>query len=117
MARVLRPGGLLVANLADRAPFPYLRRAVAAAREAFPHLAMSAEAATLRGRRYGNVVLIASDAAIPTDGLRRRAASSPFPYRVLDDAELRSVVGKGVPFTDDDAAPSPGPPGGATFFG
>ncbi|WP_370614146.1 spermidine synthase [Mumia sp. Pv 4-285] len=117
VARVLRPDGVLLANLADQAPFPYLRRAVAAARTAFAEVVVSAEPATLRGRRHGNVLLVASRTPLPVEDLRRRAASSAFPYRVVGGADLLSVVGGGAPFTDEDSAPSPAPPGGATYFG
>ncbi|KAA1420146.1 spermidine synthase [Mumia zhuanghuii] len=117
MARVLRPDGVLLANLADQAPFPYLRRAVAAARTAFAEVVASAEPATWRGRRYGNVLLVAGATSLPVSALQRRAASSAFPYRVLGGSDLLSALGGGAPFTDADASPSPAPPGGATYFG
>ncbi|MGH1565670.1 spermidine synthase [Mumia sp. DW29H23] len=117
VARVLAPGGVLLANVADQAPFPYLRRVVAAARAAFPEVVASAEPATLRGRRYGNVLLVARRETLPVAAMQRRAASSPFPYRVLGGSDLSSALGGGAAFTDADSAPSPGPPGGATYFG
>ncbi|WP_308291327.1 fused MFS/spermidine synthase [Mumia sp. zg.B21] len=116
VSRTLRPGGVLLGNLADQAPFAYLRRVVAAARGTFPEVVVSAEPATLRGRRHGNLLLVAGRDALPLGELRRRAASSPFPYRILGGADLSSALGGGEPFTDDDSSPSPGPPGGATFF-
>lgn len=116
MARVLRPDGVLLANVADRGPFPYLRRVLAAARTAFSHVVASAEPATLKGRRFGNVLLVASAAPLPMEAMARRSASSAFPYRVLAGSALDSVLGGGMPFTDADAERSPGPPGGATYF-
>ncbi|TNC26609.1 spermidine synthase [Mumia zhuanghuii] len=116
VARVLRPDGVLLANIADRGPFAYARRVLAAARTAFAETVVTAEPATLKGRRFGNVLLVASRAPLPVQAMSRRAASSVFPYRVLAGPDLDSVLGGGARFTDADAEASPAPPGGATFF-
>ena len=108
-ARVLEPGGLLVLNLTDRAPFGWSRRVVAGVRQRLPELLLTAEAATLRGRRPGNLVLVASDGAVPLAPLRERAASAAAPYRVLDGGQVSDALGGGRPFTAADAEPSPPP--------
>ena len=99
--------GLLLLNLTDRAPFAWTRRVVAAVRRELPALMLSAEPATLRGRRPGNLLLVAGRGAVPVAALRTRAASSPAPYRVLDGAQVSDTVGGGRPFTDADAEDSP----------
>ncbi len=109
VVRVLEPGGVLLLNLADRAPFAWTRRAVAALRTVFPEVLLSAEPATLRGRRAGNLLVVASRTALPLDLLRRRAASSAAPYRVLDAGQVSDGFGGGEPFTDADSRPSPAP--------
>ena len=109
LARVLAPGGTAVWNLTDRAPFGWTRRAVAAVRTAFPAVMLTAEPATLRARRLGNLVVVASSAEVPVAALRDRAASAPSPYRVLDAAAVSDGFGGGTPFTDADTAPSPAP--------
>jgi hypothetical protein len=105
--RVLAEDGLLLLNLVDTAPFAWTRRVVAAVRTALPAQMLSAEPATLRGRRAGNLLLVAGRTAVPAAALRARAASSPAPYRVLAGGQVSDTVGGGVPFTDDDTAPSP----------
>ena len=70
---------------------------------------VSAEPATLRGRRFGNLLVVASRAPVPVASLRSRAASSAAPYRVLDAAQVSSTLGGGTPFTDDDTERSPLP--------
>ncbi len=107
VARVLGDGGWFLLNLTDRAPFVWARRVVAGLRTVFPELMVSAEPATLRGRRFGNLLVVASRAPVPVAELRQRAASSPAPYRVLDAAQVSSSLGGGAPFTDDDTEPSP----------
>jgi SAM-dependent methyltransferase len=64
--RVLRPGGILLVNCADKPPLTTARREVASLVEAFGpdaaaegRLAAVAEPAILKGRRYGNLVLAA----------------------------------------------------------
>ena len=61
VARVLRPGGVYLANCADRPPLAGARAEVATLRAAFADVAVIAEPGLLRGRGYGNVVLAATD--------------------------------------------------------
>ena len=111
VARVLAPHGHLVANLVDRAPFPHARRVLSGIREHLPELVTTAEPATLRGRRQGNLVVVAG--RLPGDGiaaaLQGPAARSGAPYRVLDAAATSDTLGGGRPFTDADAMPGPAP--------
>ena len=57
--RVLVPDGRLVANLVDAAPFRHARRVLAGIRTTLPEVVVTAESATLRGRRQGNLVVVA----------------------------------------------------------
>lgn len=116
LARVVNDTGIVLLNLADKAPFPYVRRAVKGVCDAFAQVMISAEPATLKGRRFGNVLVAASQTPLPFDALARRAASSPFPYRVLPYSDVVTTFAAKRPFTDDDSQMSPPPPGGAAFF-
>ena len=105
VARVLRPDGVLLANIADGPPLTYARRFVAALRTALPQTAVTGEPAVLKGRRLGNLVVAASRAALPLDAIARAAAAAPFRRSVAVD------FGTGAaPFTDADAMRSPAPP-------
>jgi spermidine synthase len=110
-ARVLRGDGLLLLNLADAAPFAWTRRVVAAVRSALPTQLVSAEPATLRGRRPGNLLLVASRTAVPASALRAAARSGSSPYRVVDGRGVSDAFGGGLPFLDADTAASPAVPG------
>ncbi|WP_461030863.1 spermidine synthase, partial [Streptomyces sparsus] len=72
--RVLGPGGWYTANLADGPPLAHLRAQTATVRDAFPELALVSDPAVLRGKRFGNAVLLAADGPLPTAELTRRAA-------------------------------------------
>ncbi|MFD0144707.1 MULTISPECIES: spermidine synthase [unclassified Streptomyces] len=115
--RVLRPGGIYAANLADGAPFAFLRSQLATFAAVFPELALIAEPAVLRGRRFGNAVLVASDREIDTIRLARRAAADAFPARVEYGDTLTRFTGDARPVGDPDAVPSPVPPDGAFSVG
>lgn len=103
VAGVLASDGLFLLNLTDRAPFAHVRRVVAGLRTVFPRLLLSAEPATLRARRDGNVLVVASPRSVPLAALRERAASSPLPYRVLDEDGISSSFGGGAPLRDPHA--------------
>ncbi|WP_037856528.1 spermidine synthase [Streptomyces sp. NRRL S-340] len=115
--RVLRPDGVYLANLADAAPFAFLRSQLATFAAVFEEIALIAEPGVLRGRRFGNVVLIASHRPIETAALARRTASDTFPARVEHGGALREFVGAVRPVRDEDAVASPEPPGGAFGIG
>lgn len=117
VARVLRPGGLYAANLADAAPFAFLAGQLATWRAVAAHVCVLAEPAVLRGRRYGNVVLLASDAPLPLAALTRRLAADPFPARVAHGAWTDALTAGVPPVQDGAAVPSPRPPGGAFTLG
>lgn len=109
VARVLDAAGTLVLNVTDRAPFGWARRVVAGLRAAFPEVMLTAEPATLRARRLGNLVLVASRGPVPLAALQQRAVSAASPYRVLDGRAVSDSFGGGTPYMPADAEPSPAP--------
>ncbi|MEI5010510.1 fused MFS/spermidine synthase [Streptomyces sp. PmtA] len=115
--RALRPGGVYAANLADSAPFDFLRSQLATFAAVFPELALVAEPGVLRGRRFGNAVLLASHTPIDVAGLARRTASDVFPARVEYGDGLRRFIGDARSVSDEDATGSPEPPAGSFGIG
>ena len=111
--RVLRGTGVVAANVADGAPLAHARAQVATARTAFPHACLIADAAVLRGRRFGNLVLAASPGPLPVEALTRRAAGDPMPGRVRHGRDLERFTAGARPVTDATAIPSPAAPPGA----
>jgi spermidine synthase len=105
VARVLRPDGLFLANVADGPPLTYGRRLAATVRAVLPDVVAVADPAVLKGRRFGNLVLAAARARLPVDAIRRSAAAAPFPRSVSPG------FGAGArPLTDADPLRSPQPP-------
>lgn len=116
-ARVLRGDGVYLANLADASPFAFLRSQLATFAAVFEELVLIAEPAVLRGRRFGNAVLVAAHHPLDTAALTRRTASDAFPARVEHGPGLREFIGGARAVRDADAVPSPVPPDGAFGIG
>jgi len=114
--RAVRGPGVVAANVADGAPLAHARAQVATAQTAFPRACLIGDAAVLRGRRFGNLVLAASPGPLPVDALTRRAAGDPMPGRVLHGRDLTRFTAGARPVTDAAATPSPAAPPGAFAF-
>jgi spermidine synthase len=110
--RVLRPDGVYTANVADGPPLRFARGQIATLGSVFRNVCVLAEPGTMRGRRFGNLVAVASDAQLPIDDYVRRCARDPMPARVVHGADLRRFVGTALPVRDADATDSPEPPEG-----
>jgi spermidine synthase len=99
-ARALRPGGVLAVNVAAGPQLAGARSAVATVRSIFKETCVIAEASLLRGRRRGNLVLVASDQPLPEAALARATAGDPFPARVVAGDELVRFA-SGAPVVTD----------------
>ncbi|MFI5807608.1 spermidine synthase [Streptomyces sp. NPDC051561] len=108
--RVLKPQGHYAANLADGPPLAHLRGQIATAAVVFPQLALAADPAVLRGKRFGNAVLLGSELTLPLAEWTRRVATDPHPGRVEHGRDLADFTGGATAVTDARARPSPMPP-------
>jgi hypothetical protein len=111
VARVLETGGVYLANVADRANAPHARVEAATLLETFENVAMIGEPGQLRGRRFGNIVLVAGDGPLPLDGLARRLAGGAVPARLIEPERVRELAAGHKPIRD--SAAETGNPGGA----
>jgi hypothetical protein len=101
-------------NIADGPPLSFARGQVATLAAATEHVAALAEAQVLKGRRFGNVVLVGSNAPLPLHWLPRLMASGPHPAKSVSGAELREFTAGAPIVTDATAIPSP-PPARSVF--
>jgi hypothetical protein len=108
--RLLRPGGAYVVHVADGKPLAFAKGQVATLQAAFPHVALLADPSVLRGRRFANLVLAASDAPLPVDALVRRASRAAGRARVVSGDDLTAFTGGAAPVTDATARSAPRPP-------
>ena len=105
VARTLRPGGVYAINVIDRPPLDFLRAQVATVREVFAHVALVAPPDRLRTSADGvggNVVVLASDAPLPIDGLEERLdARGAADTLVSDSAAIDAFTGDAPVLTDE----------------
>jgi hypothetical protein len=107
--RILSDHGKIMINVTDRSPLDYARRVLAGVAIAFPHLLLCVEPATLKGRRFGNVIIVGAATPLLYTDIAQRVGRSPFPYRVLRGSRLKQLLADSVAFTDADAEESPEP--------
>jgi spermidine synthase len=110
VARVLRPDGTMLVNVADEPSMAYLRRVYAGLLAAFGHVAVIGTHEVLKRKRFGNTVAIASRSPLDIAALRRQVAKMPFPTGLRDGAQLARQFAGAAPFTVADSAQSPPPP-------
>jgi len=110
VARVLRPGGTMLLNIADEPGKAYLRRVYAGLVTVFGQVALIGTHEILKGRRFGNCVAIASDSPLDIAALRRQVARMPFPTGLRDGAQLARQFAGSAAFTRADSGQSPPPP-------
>ncbi|MFE0461877.1 spermidine synthase [Kitasatospora sp. NPDC058965] len=111
-ARVLAPGGSYAANITDGAGLAFARAEAATLLAVFPEVALIADPAVLRGKRFGNLILAAAQLPLPLAELGRRVATDSALGRLEHGAGLVAFTGGAAVLTDATAVPSPAPPPG-----
>ncbi|MGR0319273.1 spermidine synthase [Agromyces sp. ZXT2-3] len=111
----LAPGGIVAVNVADGAGLAFARAQAATLAHVYAHVAIAADTGMLKGRRFGNVVMYASDEPLPFDSMPRRLASDPAPAKLVEGAELTRFIAGAPVVTDATAVPSP-PPARSVFL-
>lgn len=109
LAGLLAPGGVLLVNVADGAGLAFARRQVATVRAVLGEVIVLAEVQTLKGRRFGNLVIAASADPLPVEWLPRLMAAGPHPAKVAQSDEIDAFVRGAAVVTDADATASPKP--------
>ncbi|MGN6751245.1 MAG: spermidine synthase [Intrasporangium sp.] len=109
VGRVLRPTGLALWNLADEPGFRWGARMVASISAVLPEVAVAATHEVLKGKRFGNTVVIAGHEPLPVEELRRRVAGASLPTGLREGASLQRMLAGAKPFGEH-GEPSPSPP-------
>jgi len=101
--RVLRPGGVYVLNVIDLPPLSFARAESATLLAAFDDVGLMALPEVVEGSAGGNLVLVASDEALPVDALAERAVTRDEPSSVVGRDAVEQFAGDAQVLTDDDA--------------
>ena len=111
---LLAPNGVILVNVADGPGLAFVRGQAATLLTATGHVAALADTQILKGRRFGNVVLVGSRAELPLEWMPRLLAGGPHPAKVVEGRELVAWIAGAPLVTDATAIPSPPP--GRTFI-
>jgi len=114
-SKLLSPDGILAINIADGPGLAFARGQAATVASVLPHVAALAEAQVLKGRRFGNVVLVASAQPLPLDYIPRLLAGGPHPAQAVHGTALAEFTRSAPIVTDQTAVPSP-PPNRSVFL-
>ncbi|PWB97489.1 spermidine synthase [Salinibacterium hongtaonis] len=109
VVELLAPGGIVAVNIADGPGLAFARGQAATLMTATGHVAALAETQILKGRRFGNVVLVGSATPLPLEWMPRLLAGGPHPAKVIDGRELTDWIAGAPVVTDTTAIPSPPP--------
>lgn len=108
-ATLLKAGGILLVNIADGPLLAFARSQVATLAATLDEVAALAETQVLKGRRFGNLVLVGSAAPLPMTWLPRLLAGGPHPAKAVAGRELAAFVAGAPVVTDATAVASPPP--------
>ncbi len=108
-AAFLASDGVMLVNIADGSGAAFARGQAATVGYVLADVAVLAEAQVLKGRRFGNFVVVASPSPLPLDWMPRLLAGGPHPANLVHGRELRDWIAGAPVVTDATAIPSPPP--------
>lgn len=115
VARVLAPRGMALANFADEPGAAYAHRVAASARAGLGPVALIGTLDVLKGRRFGNVVLVSGHVAPDDSALARAVAALSPPSGYWPPGEVTRRGGGAIPWRDGQHAVGPPPPEPGTW--
>ena len=92
-AEALKDSGLYLANVPDAGDHRVLKAELTALGDHFRHLAAATEPGILKGRRHGNVLVLASNSPLDAAGLDRSLRTAANAATFLSGQGLRSRLG------------------------
>lgn len=108
-AKLLAPSGVLIVNVADGPGLAFARGQAATLNAVLPHVIALAETQVLKGRRFGNVVLVGTQDPAIGQWLPRLLAGGPHPAKAVEGAEMKQFIGSAPIVLDTTAIASPTP--------
>lgn len=106
---LLAPNGVVVVNVADGSGLAFARSQAATLAHEFSFVAALAETQVLKGRRFGNLVFVASNEDSISEWMPRLLAGGPHPAKLVGGDEIREFIAGSPLVTDATAVASPPP--------
>ena len=109
VAEFLAADGIVLVNVADGPGLAFARSQASTLQTVFGNVACLAETQILKGRRFGNVVMMASKSRLPGEWMPRILAGGPHPSVAITGRELSDWIAGAPVSTDATAIQSPPP--------
>jgi len=106
---LLADDGIVLVNVADGPGLAFAKAAASTLSAVVADVAVLAETQILKGRRFGNVVLVGSRSPLPLEWMPRILAGGPHPAKVVAGSELKDFIAGAPIVTDATAIQSPPP--------
>lgn len=109
--RGLATGGLYIANCGDHSDLRGAKTELAGMMEVFQHVAVIADPPMLKGRRYGNIILLGSDTeffsstSTEASAITRELLGGGVPAQYKDESWVRKFASGAHPRHDEPATP------------
>lgn len=91
-ARLLTDDGVYFLNVAGEAGLAPVYREVQGLKESFAHIGAISDPAIFKGRRFGNVILMAAQSRLPMDEIDRLVRKLPLPTVVVSEQHLTTAA-------------------------
>ena len=101
--RALADDGVYAVNLIDHPPLGFVRAELATLRAVFEHVVLLARVPVLTGEDGGNVIAVASQQPLDTEGIAAAMSDHDLAWRVASGADVDDLVGDADVLTDDHA--------------
>ncbi|WP_143571047.1 spermidine synthase [Tessaracoccus sp. ZS01] len=111
LRRIGRGDAVVIFNITDKAPFEWARKLAGGLNQRWKHSMIGMENDVYKGRRFGNLLMLASDTKPDTGPIERESGRRLFGYRWVTGHAAQRWPGGALPFTDDTMEDSPGPRG------
>ena len=111
LLRVSREERVVIFNVTDRAPFEWSKQLAGGLVEHWPQILVGMEPVVAKGKRWGNLLLLASAGRVDIRGIERESGRLTLGYRWLSGREAKAWPGGLSPALDGAAESSPGPSG------
>lgn len=107
LSPLLRQGGVLAVNMVDGRPQQFARSQCATLRQIFGFVGAVGESGVVRGRRFGNMILVATAAHQEPAWWPELTRRGPHPTTVLSGASMDRFIAGAPVQTDANPLPSP----------
>lgn len=108
LRRIVRGDAMVIFNVTDRAPFAWAKKLAGGLNQRWRTTMIGMESDVYKGRRFGNLLMMATDGKPDLREIERESSRRMFGYRWITGKSAQKWPGGAEPYTDDTVTDSPG---------